>query len=239
MRVGVAQAINHTSNRSVFGTVLSEQPLMQNVLADLAVESEAATISALRLARAYDEAIAGDEHSQSLKRVANAVLKYWICKRAPMHAGECLECFGGNGYVEESGMPRLYREMPLNSIWEGSGNVISLDVLRALARTPAALDAVMLEIEQGVGAEPRLDAFVSRLRSELAEPFEIELRARRLVEQLALALQGSLLIRYGHPAVADAFCASRLAGEGGRAFGTLPSGVDFGSIIERHRPKLG
>src|SRR3954453_21554768 len=141
MRAGVAQAIHHARHRSVFGRELIEQPLMRNVLADLCVESEAATISAMRLARAYDEAIAGDEEAANLKRIANAVLKYWICKRAPMHAGESLECLGGNGYVEESGMPRLFRESPLNSIWEGSGNVQCLDVLRAMIKSPAALEA--------------------------------------------------------------------------------------------------
>jgi putative acyl-CoA dehydrogenase len=236
MRVGVAQAINHASHRSVFGTVLSEQPLMQNVLADLAVESEAATVSALRLARAYDEAIAGDEEAQSLKRVANAVLKYWICKRAPMHAGECLECFGGNGYVEESGMPRLFRESPLNSIWEGSGNVQCLDVLRAMIKEPASLEAFFAEVSEGAAMEPRLAAFAESVRAEVpGDVATIESRARRIVERMALAIQGSLLVRYGDEAVAEAFVASRLSGDWGQAFGTLPSGLDFGRIIDRHR----
>jgi putative acyl-CoA dehydrogenase len=236
MRAGVAQAINHASNRSVFGTVLAEQPLMRNVLADLCVESEAATISALRLARAYDESIAGDEEATNLKRVANAVLKYWICKRAPMHAGEALECLGGNGYVEESGMPRLFRESPLNSIWEGSGNVQCLDVLRAMIKSPASLDAFFAEVEEGAVSEPRLQAYARSLREELPGEVEtIETRARRLVERMALALQGSLLVRYGDEAVADAFCASRLAGDWGQAFGTLPAATDFGRIIDRHR----
>jgi putative acyl-CoA dehydrogenase len=237
MRAGVAQAIHHASHRSVFGTALSEQPLMRNVLADLSVESEAATISAMRLARAYDEAIAGDEEAQNLKRVANAVLKYWICKRAPMHAGEALECLGGNGFVEESGMPRLFRESPLNSIWEGSGNVQCLDVLRAMVKSPASLDAFFAEVQEGAVAEPRLDAYAKSLKDDLPGDIEtIETRARRIVERMALALQGSLLVRYGDPAVADAFCASRLSGDWGQAFGTLPAGVDFGRIIERHSP---
>ncbi len=237
MRAGVAQAIHHAEHRSVFGRVLSEQPLMQNVLADLCVESEAATISAMRLARAYDEAIAGEEEAQSLKRVANAVLKYWICKRAPMHAGEALECLGGNGYVEESGMPRLFRESPLNSIWEGSGNVQCLDVLRAMIKSPASLDAFFAEVEEGAVAEPRLDAYAKSLRDDIPGDIEtIETRARRIVERMALALQGSLLVRYGDPATADAFCASRLSGDWGQAFGTLPAGVDFARIIERHSP---
>jgi putative acyl-CoA dehydrogenase len=235
MRAGVAHAIHHDSHRSVFGKVLTEQPLMQNVLADLCVESEAATISALRLARAYDEAIEGDEKAQSLKRIANAVLKYWICKRAPMHAAEALECLGGNGFVEESGMPRLFRESPLNSIWEGSGNVQCLDVLRATIKSPASLDAFFAEVAEG--SDPRVDAYATSLRNEIPGDIEtIESRARRIVERMALALQASLLVRYGDPAVADAFCASRLSGDWGQAFGTLPAGTDFKRIIERHQP---
>jgi putative acyl-CoA dehydrogenase len=236
MRAGVAQAIHHASHRSVFGRELVEQPLMRNVLADLAVESEAATISALRLARAYDEAIGGEQEAANLKRIANAVLKYWICKRAPMHAGESLECLGGNGYVEESGMPRLFRESPLNSIWEGSGNVQCLDVLRATIKSPASLEAFFAEVEEGAVSEPRLAAYAASLREEIPGEVEtIELRARHVVEKMALALQGSLLVRYGDEAVADAFCASRLSGDWGQAFGTLPPGLDFGRIIDRHR----
>jgi putative acyl-CoA dehydrogenase len=236
MRAGVAQAIHHASNRSVFGAVLVEQPLMQNVLADLAVESEAATIAAMRLARAYDEAIAGDTEAQSLKRVANAVLKYWITKRAPAHAGECLECLGGNGYVEESGMPRLFRESPLNSIWEGSGNVQCLDVLRAMVKSPASVESFFAEVADGAAAEPRLASFASTLRDELpGDVATIQIRARRVVERMALALQASLLVRYGDEAVADAFCASRLDGDWGRAFGTLPAGLGYARIIDRHR----
>ena len=237
MRAGVAQAIHHASHRSVFGRELSEQPLMRNVLADLSVESEAATIAAMRLARAYDEAIAGDEEAANLKRVANAVLKYWICKRAPMHAAEALECLGGNGYVEESGMPRLFRESPLNSIWEGSGNVQCLDVLRAMIKSPAALEAFFAEVQEGAVAEPRLAAYATSLRNEVPGDVEtIEVRARRVVEKMALALQASLLVRYGDEGVADAFCASRLSGDWGQAFGTLPAGTDFARIIARHRP---
>ncbi len=236
MRVGVAEAIHHATHRSVFGRELVEQPLMRNVLADLAIESEAATISALRLARAYDEALAGDEGAQQLKRIANAVLKYWICKRAVVHAGEALECLGGNGYVEESGLPRLFRESPLNSIWEGSGNVQCLDVLRAMVKSPASLDAFFAEVEEGAVAEPRLASFTTELRDELpGDLATIESRARRVVEKMALALQASLLVRYGDEATADAFCASRLTGDWGQVFGTLPPGTDFGRIIERHR----
>src|ERR1044072_2854422 len=237
MRAGVAQAIHHASHRSVFGAPLVEQPLMQNVLADLCVESEAATIGAMRLARAYDEALAGDEEAGNLKRVANAVLKYWICKRAPVHAVESLECLGGNGYVEESGMPRLFRESPLNSIWEGSGNVQCLDVLRAMVKSPASVDAFFAEVLEGAGAEPRLDAYVSTRRDEIPGDVEtVQTRARGIVERMALALQASLLVRYGAPASADAFCATRLTGEWGYAFGTLPAGADFSSIIEGHMP---
>jgi putative acyl-CoA dehydrogenase len=237
MRVGVAQAINHATQRSVFGRELVEQPLMRNVLADLAIESEAATIGALRLARAYDEALAGDEEAQNFKRIANAVLKYWVCKRAVIHAGEALECLGGNGYVEESGMPRLFRESPLNSIWEGSGNVQCLDVLRAMVKSPAAVEAFFAEVADGAATEPRLADFATRLRDELPGDLDtIESRARRVVEKMALALQASLLVRYGDEATADAFCASRLTGDWGQAFGTLPAATDFGRIIERHRP---
>jgi putative acyl-CoA dehydrogenase len=236
MRAGVVQALHHASHRSAFGRELIEQPLMRNVLADLCVESEAATISALRLARAYDESIAGDEEAQLFKRISNAVLKYWICKRAVAHGGECLECLGGNGYVEESGLPRLYREAPLGSIWEGSGNVQCLDVLRAMIKTPAALDAFFAEVNEGAAAEPRLAAYAGSLKNELPGDVDtIQTRARRLVERMALALQASLLVRYGDEAVADAFCASRLAGDWGQAFGTLPASVDFARIIERHR----
>jgi putative acyl-CoA dehydrogenase len=235
MRWGTAMAIHHCSHRSAFGKELASQPLMQNVLADLAIESEAATISAIRLARAYDESIAGDERATELKRIANAVLKYWICKRGPMHAVEALECLGGNGYVEESGMPRLYRESPLASIWEGSGNVQCLDVLRGMARSPKALEAFLADIDEAAGADARLDRFASELREELADLEGIESRARRVVEWMALALQGALVVRYADEAVADAFCASRLEGDAGRAFGTLPAGTDFGRIIDRHR----
>ncbi|HXV52782.1 MAG TPA: acyl-CoA dehydrogenase family protein [Solirubrobacterales bacterium] len=234
MRAGVAAAIHHTSQRSAFGALLIEQPLMRNVLADLAIESEAATIGAMRLARAYDESIGGDEGATQFKRIANAVLKYWLCKRAVPHAGEALECFGGNGYVEESGMPRLYRESPLNSIWEGSGNVQCLDVLRAMVRGPEALEAFFGEVGEAAGADRRLDAAAVALREELADLEGIESRARRLVERMALVLQGSLVVRFGDPAVADAFCASRLGGDWGRAFGTLPAGTDFDRIIDRH-----
>ena len=238
MRFGTAMATHHASHRSAFGKLLVDQPLMQNVLADLCVESEAATIAALRLARSYDESLEGDGGATEFKRLANAVLKYWICKRGPVHAVEALECLGGNGYVEDSGMPRLYRESPLASIWEGSGNVQCLDVLRAMMRSPASVETFLAEVEQASGADRRLDAYADSLRDALADLEALEPRARRVVERMALAVQGSLLVRYGDPAVADAFCASRLDGDWGQAFGTLPAGTDFERIVERHTPLL-
>jgi putative acyl-CoA dehydrogenase len=243
MRVAVVNATHHTAHRSAFGRKLIDQPLMRNVLADLCLESEATTALAMRLARAYDEAHAdadsGEDSSdaQLFKRLATAVGKYWTCKRAPNHAFEALECLGGAGYVEESGMPRLYREAPLASIWEGSGNVMSLDVLRALTRSPRSLEVFLAEVEQSRGADPRLDAHVEQLKGQFADPETLETRARRVVEGMALCLQGSLLVRHGAPAVADAFCASRLAGDGGLEYGTLPAGVDFDAIIERGLPQ--
>jgi putative acyl-CoA dehydrogenase len=230
MRWAVANATWHASHRAAFGRTLIDQPLMQNVLADLCVESEAATVLAMRLARAYDE------EDTAFKRLATAVGKYWVCKRFPNLAFEAMECLGGNGYVEDSGMPRLYREAPVNSIWEGSGNVNALDVLRALAKQPAALEAYFGEVELAAGADPRLDAFVTGLRGEFDDTATVEVRARRIVEKLALALQGSLLVRTAPRAVADAFVASRLAGDGGLAYGTLPAGTDVKSIVERHTP---
>jgi putative acyl-CoA dehydrogenase len=237
MRQAVAQALHHCAHRSVFRKRLIEQPLMQNVLADLAVESEAATATMMRLARSYDEG-ARDDREDLFKRLATAVVKYWICKRCPAAVGEALECLGGNGYVEESILPRLYREAPLSSIWEGSGNVMCLDVLRAIGRSPDSLAVFFEEIALARGADRRLDAFVDRLRAELADFDAVETRARGIVERMALALQASLLVRHADAAVADAFSASRLAGERGLAFGTLPRGVDFRRIIDRARPEL-
>jgi putative acyl-CoA dehydrogenase len=224
---GTAQAVHHARHRSAFGKSLAEQPLMQNVLTDLQLESEAATAAAFRMARAYDE------DDGPFRRFGTAVLKYWVCKRAPQHAIEALECLGGNGYVEESGMPRAYRDSPLNSIWEGSGNVAALDVLRALAKEPDGLPAFIDECGLAAGADARLDAHLASVKEELHSLGEGDPQwlGRRVVEGLATALQGSLLVRNAPPAVADAFCA-RLAG-GGRAFGTLPAGVDAEAIIER------
>ncbi|HLM63756.1 MAG TPA: isovaleryl-CoA dehydrogenase [Acidimicrobiales bacterium] len=238
MRQATVQALHHATHRHAFGKALVDQPLMRNVLADLAVESEAATVTALRLARAFDEANRGDAEADAFRRLATAVTKYWVCKRQPTLVGEALECLGGNGYVEESILPRLFRESPLNGLWEGSGNVICLDVLRAVARQPAALERFLAELDAARGADARLDTAVERVRHQLGDVHGIEGRARRVVEAMALALQASLLVRYGHPAVADAFCTSRLGDGGGLAFGTLPPGVDVATIVERSGPKV-
>jgi putative acyl-CoA dehydrogenase len=243
MRSGVVSALHHTAHRSAFGKTLIDQPLMRNVLADLCLESEATTALAMRLARAYDEAHidaeAGKDQSdaQLFKRLATAVGKFWSCKRAPNHAFESLECLGGAGYVEESGMPRLYREAPLASIWEGSGNVMSLDVLRALTRSPRSLEVFLHEVKQAQGANAQLDASVAKLEQQFTDPATLEQRARRVVESMALCLQGSLLVRSAPAAVADAFCAARLGGDGGLEYGTLPAGSDFEGIIARSLPQ--
>ncbi|MGW2817490.1 acyl-CoA dehydrogenase family protein [Streptomyces sp. NPDC001415] len=235
MRQAVAQAVHHSSYRSAFGGLLVEKPLMRNVLADLALESEAATTLALRLAAAYD---ADTEEERAFLRLAVPAAKYWVTKRCTPVAGEALECLGGNGYVEESGMPRLLREAPLNSIWEGSGNVQALDVLRALQREPQAINAFLQEVGKARGADHRLDAAIKDLLTELADLEGIEARARRLVERMALVLQGSLLVRWAPPQVADAFCASRLGGDWGAAFGTLPHSLDLASVVERARAEV-
>ncbi len=234
IRHAVAQAAHHASQREAFGRRLAEQPLMQNVLADLAVESEAHTALMLRLARAYDEG-PEDAGARAFARIATAVGKYWVCKRAPAAIAEAMECLGGAGYVEESILPRLYREAPVNAIWEGSGNVICLDVLRAMVREPDALPALLAELHAAKGGDRRLDAHVGALEDALAKPEDAELRARRIVEDMATALEASLLVRNAPPAVADAFCASRL-GEGYGGFGTLPPGVDVEALVARTTP---
>jgi putative acyl-CoA dehydrogenase len=244
LRRGTLEAIHHARHRSAFGALLVDQPAMQNVLADLAVESEAATATAMRVARSYDEPDQG-----AFRRFATAVSKYWVCKRAAAHAAEALECLGGNGFVEESGLPLLYRDAPLNSIWEGSGNVAALDVLRAIVKEPDGLPAFLAECELAAGADRRLDAHLKatgeRVRSMFAggegdgpeqRLYNSQFEARRLVEELAVSLQASLLVRHAPPAVADAFCATRLAGAGGRVYGTLPAGVDARAIVDRALP---
>ncbi len=230
MRAAVAQAIHHTTYRQAFGGPLRDKPLMRAVLADLALDSEAATALMLRLAAAVD---AGES---DFGRLATAVGKFWVCKRAVTVIAEALECLGGNGYVEDSGMPRLYREAPLNSIWEGAGNVVALDVLRAITRQPDCTAEFLADVEAATGADPRLDQATKRLRAELEDSDGLEVRARRIAAQMALCLQASLLVRYAPPAVADAFCASRLDGDGAHLLGTLPSGVDAEAIVARAAP---
>ncbi|WP_461297062.1 acyl-CoA dehydrogenase family protein [Streptomyces harbinensis] len=236
MRQAVTQAVHHARYRSAFGGPLIDKPLMRNVLADLALESEAATALTMRLAAAQDRAAAGSAGERHLLRLAVPAAKYWVTKRCTPLTAEALECLGGNGYVEESGMPRLLRESPLNSIWEGAGNVQALDVLRALQREPQALNAFLNEVGQSSGADHRLDAAIKEVLTELSDLDGIEARARRLVERLALVLQGSLLVRHAPAEVADAFCASRLGGERGLAFGTLPNGLDLEAVVERALP---
>jgi putative acyl-CoA dehydrogenase len=227
VRAALTQAIHHARHRRAFGALLADQPLMQNVLADVAVESEAATALAIRLAAAVD---AGES---AFLRLAGAAANYWVCKRTPGVVAEAIEVLGGNGYVEESGLPRLYRQAPLNSIWEGSGNVIALDVLRAMGRSSDTLAAVTAEIELARGADSRFDDAVKRLHAELGNPDQLPFRARRIAGLLALCLQGSLLLRHSPEPVADAFCASRLGGDWGAVLGTLPAGAAVDKIVER------
>jgi putative acyl-CoA dehydrogenase len=244
LRRGTVEAIHHARHRSAFGARLIDQPAMRNVLADLSIESEAATTAALRVARSYDQPGEGP-----FRRFATAVMKYWVCKRAPGHAAEALECLGGNGFVEDAAMAQLYRDAPLNSIWEGSGNVAALDVLRAMVKDPAGFPAFIEECELAAGADARLDVHLAHVsesaRSLLAgQPgasseqriYDGQFQARRIVEDLAVALQASLLVRHAPPAVADAFCAARLGGQAGRAYGTLPVGVDSVAIVDRALP---
>jgi len=226
-RAALTQAVHHARHRSAFGARLVDQPLMQNVLADLALESEAATALAVRLAAAQD---AGE---RDFLRLAGAVAKFWVCKRTPVAVAEALEVLGGNGYVEESGMPRLYRQAPLNSIWEGSGNVIALDVLRALGPGSPALAAVSAELQSARGADPRFDAALARLTAELGDPDGLPFRARRVAGLLAQCLQAALLLRHAPAAVADSFCATRLAGDWGGVLGTLPAGVPVRQLVDR------
>jgi putative acyl-CoA dehydrogenase len=224
MRAALNQAVHHARHRSAFGRPLADQPAMRNVLADLAIESEAATVLAMRLAGAVDRG----EHA--FRRLAIAVGKFWVCKRQPAVVGEALECLGGNGYVEESGLPRLYRDAPLNSIWEGSGNVQALDVLRTLQREPDSLEALLAEVS---GVDRRIDEAVAGLRTMAMD----EGQARRVAERMAVVLQASLLVRHSPAEIADGFCATRLAGDWGHTFGTLPTAVDTKAIIERAAPQ--
>lgn len=233
MRTGLTQAVHHAQHRKAFGAYLIDQPLMRNVLADMAVEAEAATILAMRMAGATDRAVRGDERESLFRRIGLAAAKYWVCKRATPHAAEAMECFGGNGYAEESGMPRLYREAPLMGIWEGSGNVSALDTLRAMATKPECIEVLFDELAQPQAQDARLDAHVNALKAQLTDPQTLEYRGRKVAEDISLALQGALLVRHGHPAVAEAFLVSRLDRQWGGAFGTLPTGLDLAPIIER------
>ena len=244
MRQASLQAMNHCRQRAAFGKLLVDQPLMRNVLADLALESEAALRLTMRVAQAFDAAGKSQGEAQ-FKRIAGAIAKYWVCKRVPMQVAEALECLGGNGYVEESPMPRLYREAPLNGIWEGSGNVICLDVLRAIAKEPAALDALVAEIDAASGMSPHLDRFSKSVKGKLVALRQSiarygasvmparEAEARLLVERLALTLQAGLMLRHSSSDAADAFVASRIRRQSGFAFGTLPSSAKSGNIVER------
>ena len=238
MRTGLARAVHHVNHRKAFGARLIDQPLMRNVIADMAVEAEAATMVAMRMAGATDAAVRGDERETLLRRIGLAAAKYWVCKRATAHAAEALECFGGNGYAEESGMPRLYREAPLMGIWEGSGNVSALDTLRAIATRPECVGVLFDELSTTAGQDGRLDAHVDTLKPALedfSDVAAIQYRARKIAEDISLALQGSLLVRHGDPAVAEAFLASRLGGQWGGAYGTLPPGLDLDPILARAR----
>jgi putative acyl-CoA dehydrogenase len=232
MRRAVAEAVWHCRHRQAFGAPLVDQAAMRNVLADLAIESEAATAATMRLAGAFD---AGDDPREAaFRRFGLAVTKYWVCKRGAPLAAEALECLGGNGYVEEAPMARLYRDIEIGTVWEGSGNVVALDVLRAMAKDPEGVPAFLDECDLALGGDPHFDAHMAGLRERLARlgDGDPQWQARRLVEDLALAFQASLLLRDAPGAVADAFCAGRLGG-GGRAFGTLPPGVDADAIVDR------
>ncbi|MCO3825158.1 DNA alkylation response protein, partial [Pseudomonas aeruginosa] len=234
MRQALTQAAHHCAYRKVGGRVLAEQPLMQNVLADLALESEAALALTLRMGHALDRA--HDEQEEKFARLVTAVGKYWICKRAPAMINEASECMGGAGYVEETILPRLYREAPVNSIWEGSGNVQCLDVLRALSKEPGVLDALFAELGDGHG-DARLAAHIGNLKAAFADTADIQYRARQLTEDVAIALQAKLLLEAGNSAVSDAFIGSRL-GDGGRVYGTLPRGVEVEALLARATPHL-
>ena len=221
MRQGLRQALHHVAHRTAFQRRLLDQPLMRNVLADLALEVEAAVAYSMRLGRAIDER-EHDSMAGAFARIGTAIGKFWVCKRAPGHVGESLECLGGAGYIEENGMARLYREAPLNGIWEGSGNVICLDVHRALQREEAALPALLEELDEAKGGNSHLDRAAQLLRDELSDQSDFELRARSVTERMAVTLQAALLVRHAPTAVSDAFCATRLGDRWTGAYGTLP-----------------
>ncbi len=235
MRQAVSQATHHCQHRAAFGAKLIDQPLMQNVLADLAIEAEAAITLSMRFAHALDNP--NQEGEQHLTRLGTAVGKYWICKRTPNHAYEAMECIGGSGVMETSPMPRLFRESPVNSIWEGSGNVQCLDMLRALGRTPDTLAVFFSELAKASGAHPVLDARIIALKERFRHTDDLEYHARSVVDDMAQTLQAALLYQTGNTLIADAFCQSRLASTGTHNYGTLPKGVNCAEIIDRARPE--
>jgi putative acyl-CoA dehydrogenase len=235
MRAALSQALHHTGLREAFGKLLRQQPLMMNVLADMALETEAATALSMRLARAFD---AQDDEAESLlRRILTPVAKYWICKRCPTLVAEAMEVHGGNGYVDEGPMPRLFRQSPLNSIWEGSGNVMCLDTLRAMARHPRSVEVLGAELAPALGKNRAFDAYVEKLDDGLNNPQDFENCARELTQGIALAMQGALLLCHAPSPVAEAFCATRLTpNHWGTVFGTLPAGTDFKGLIDRAWP---
>ena len=235
-RAAVSQALHHCSLRSAFGTVLNQQPLMQNVLADLVLESEGSLALTMRMARAMDQR-ATDPHEDQLARLLTAVGKYWICKRTPQHAYEAMECIGGSGVMEDSPFPRLFRESPVNAIWEGSGNVQCLDVLRAMQKTPDVVQAFFQEVARARGGHAQLDRYVADLQRAFTDLSELEYRARDLVGRMALAVQAALLVQHAPSVVSDAFCASRLSGGSHHHYGTLPRGVDGAALMARATPQ--
>lgn len=238
MRLGTAQAVFHCSHRAAFGKRLIDQPLMRNVLADLAIESDAALHLGLRVGQALDQP--NDDQEAAFLRIATAIGKYWVCKRSPGHAYEAMECIGGSGVMENSIMPRLYREAPINTIWEGSGNVQCLDVMRAMAKSPECVEALFYELALTQGYNKQLDHLVAGIKRSLSNNENMEWHARNVVESMALALQANLLVRYGHHATAEAFIATRLGvDQRGLVFGTIPDGVNVDSIIDRALPKVG
>ena len=237
MRQAAAQAIHHASNREAFGARLSEQPLMQNLLADLALESEAAMTYTMRIARAMDNQ--DNEHEKLLSRIATPIGKYWICKRTPNHAYEAMEVIGGTGVMENHIMPRLFRESPVNAIWEGSGNVQCLDILRAIEKQPDVLDAYFMELQKAQGANRHFDTFLNDIKSEFTDTNTLQYRGRIIADKMALGLQAALLLQHSTSDVADAFCLSRLASNGGSNYGTMPTEINCAAIVERAAPTSG
>jgi putative acyl-CoA dehydrogenase len=231
MRQAMVQILHHCQQRKAFGKLLTDQPLMQNVLADLTLESEAATALTMRLARALDTP--NNEHEKLLTRIGTAIGKYWICKRTPGHAYEAMECIGGSAVMEDSIMPRLYREAPVNAIWEGSGNVQCLDMLRAMSRTPGSLEALFAEFDEARGRNKTFDSFINTTKTLMTDLSDVEYRARYLVEHLALALQASVLLQADNTLVAEAFCEARLQSGSHQMYGTLPRGIDCTAILQR------